>query len=47
MHFSEKKRCIEFCFIEISGRGRGIMETVDPSLKLPKGRGYAPPGMGK
>lgn len=23
------------------------METVDPSLKLPKGRGYAPPGMGK
>lgn len=30
---------------EVSGRGRGIMETVDPSLKLPKGRGYAPPGM--
>lgn len=48
MHFSEKKNVlIEFCVIEVSGRGRGIMETVDPSLKLPKGRGYAPPGMGK
>lgn len=48
MLFSEKKDVlIEFYVIEVSGRGRGIMETVDPSLKLPKGRGYAPPGMGK
>lgn len=23
------------------------MGTLDPTLKLPKGRGYAPPGMGK
>ncbi|XP_062608158.1 protein maelstrom homolog isoform X3 [Saccostrea cucullata] len=30
---------------EVTGRGRGIMGTVDPTLKLPKGRGYAPPGM--
>ncbi|XP_056012960.1 protein maelstrom-like isoform X2 [Ostrea edulis] len=30
---------------DFSGKGRGIMGNVDPSLKLPKGRGYAPPGM--
>nr|XP_022328465.1 protein maelstrom homolog isoform X2 [Crassostrea virginica] len=30
---------------EVVGRGRGIMGTLDPTLKLPKGRGYAPPGM--
>lgn len=35
------------CVVEVVGRGRGIMGTVDPTLKLPKGRGYAPPGMGK
>lgn len=42
-----EKRCIEFCVIEISGRGRGIMEIVDLSLKFFKGRGYVSLGMGK
>lgn len=48
MFFFEKKDVlIEFYVIEVSGRGRGIMEIVDLSLKLFKGRGYVSSGMGK
>ncbi|KAK3107275.1 hypothetical protein FSP39_010906 [Pinctada imbricata] len=27
------------------GRGRGLLGNIDPNVKMPKGRGYAPPGM--